>query len=189
VKKIKTSELIIFLILIGFLVYLPSLFGRFVWDDEEQIVNNILVHSAKNIPLFFKGSTFNTGGTGNLNGVYYRPLMMVLFSFIYQIFGSQAFFFHFVQIALHISVVIVLFLIFKKFFKKKIAFILSLIFLVHPANVESVSYISAIQENLFVLFGLLSLYISIKKHNNKLFFMSLFFRKSFFSHRKIFLIF
>lgn len=98
----KKNKIILLLILIGFLVYFKSLFNDFVWDDEEQIVNNSFIHSLINLPYFFQSSTFNPGGALIIGGAYYKPLMMVFFSVIYNLFGPKPFFFHLYQIILHI---------------------------------------------------------------------------------------
>lgn len=159
----KKSILII--LIIGFLVYLPSLFNGFVWDDEEQIVNNTIIHSLSNTPLFFKGSTFNTGGAG-LSGWYYKPLMTMSFAISYAFFKNNAFGFHLFQLIIHLLNSILVFLIFYHFFKKEpLTLILSLIFAIHPGISEAVFYISATQEVLFTFFGLLTFYLAIKIKN------------------------
>ena len=153
---------VLIIIFLGLLVYSFGLFNGFVWDDEEQIINNVFVHSVKNIPLLFQSSTFNTGGAGVSSGTYYRPLMMIFFSFIYQLFGPNPFFFHLFQLFFHILTAILVYLLFERFFEKNISFFLALIFLVHPGNVEAVAYISAVQDIFYVAFGLLALRFVIK---------------------------
>ncbi len=165
------GKIIFILIFIGIVVYFNGLFNNFVWDDEEQVVNNVLVHSISNIPSFFSGSTFNTGGSGSLGGLYYKPMMSVSYSFIYSIFGSNAFFFHLLQLIIHITNSIFVFLIFNYFFKKFksgqiISFFLSLIFLIHPINTETVIYIASMQDTLFFFFGISALWITISKRNS-----------------------
>ena len=150
------------IVFLGLVVYSFGLFNGFVWDDEEQIVNNVFVHSIKNIPILFQSSTFNNGGAGLSGGTYYRPLMMTFFSFVYNIFGPNPFFFHFFQLVFHILTAILIYYLFNHFFKEGISFFLALIFLVHPGNVETVAYISAIQDIFYVFFGLLALYLIIK---------------------------
>lgn len=158
----SSKKLILILTAVGLLIYFNSLFNGFVWDDEEQILKNDLVHSVLNVPAFFTTSTFNGGGNSTQTGVYYRPVMMTVFSVIYQAAGPKPFLFHLFQIGLHITNAVLVFLIFRAFFKKYPAFFLSLIFLVHPVNTESVVYISALQDTLFLFFSLMALYFTLK---------------------------
>lgn len=147
------------LILIGVVVFLNSLFNGFVWDDEEQVLNNVLVHSFSNFFHFFSSSTFNTGGTGSLGGLYYKPLMTTFFSIIYTIFGPNPFFFHLFQVSLHIINSIFVFLIFRLLFKKDLLpFVLAIFFLIHPINAEAVVYVSDLQDILFFFFGIVALW-------------------------------
>lgn len=155
------------IIILGLITFFNSLYNGFVWDDEEQVLNNIAVHSLSNLPQLFYGSTFNTGGTGTLGGLYYKPLMSVFFSLIYTFFGPNPFFFHFFQVILHITNAVFVFLIFRYFFsgakKDLIAFIPALIFLVHPINTEAVVYISSLQDTLFFFFGITALWMIVSK--------------------------
>lgn len=129
------------------------------------MVKNTAVHSVKNIPSFFAGSTFYTGGAGGLSGIYYKPVMPTTFALIYSIFGGRAFFFHLFQLLLHIINAILVFFLFRHLFSEKrewLAFFLALIFLVHPINTEAVVYASALQEVLFFFFGMVALLFYIK---------------------------
>lgn len=150
-----TKKYILLLLLLGFIVYFSSLFNGFAWDDEEQILNNTAVHSISSIPSFFFGSTFNTGGTGKLGGVYYRPLMMITFATLYQLAGPQAWLFHLFQILLHLATGVLIFLLLRKFIREDISWFLSAVYLVHPMNVESVAYVAAIQDVSYVFFCML----------------------------------
>ncbi len=159
----RKNKFYILLVAIGFFVYFNSLFSPFVWDDVSQIQNNYFIQNLNNLPRFFLGSTFGLSNSLNLTGLYYRPLMTTFFSLIFSSFGSNTFYFHFLQVSIHILNGVLIFVLFKKFFKEKLAFFLSLIFLVHPINVEAVDYISAIQEPLFFFFGILALILSLKE--------------------------
>lgn len=147
------------IIILGLAIYLNSFFNSFVWDDEEQIVNNLAVHSLTNIPSLFSGSTFNTGGSGGLAGMYYKPLMPTFFSILYTFGGGSPFLFHLFQASIHIVNALLIFSLFKIFFKDRLSFFLALIFLVHPLNTESVVYVSALQDTIFLFFGLLALWL------------------------------
>ncbi len=152
---------------IGVLVYFNSLFGAFVWDDIAQIQQNNLIHSLSNLPHLFLGSTYAPQSGDGGAGTYYRPLMSLVFSLIYPISGAAPFLFHLVQLTIHIVNAILVFLLFKKIVKDQFAFVLAIIFLVHPLNVEAVSYISALGEPLYVLFGLLALLRFQSKNTTK----------------------
>lgn len=175
-----STKKILTIILVGILVYIISTLNGFVWDDEEQIVNNTLIHSVSNWPIFFTGGAFNSGGAGNLVGTYYRPLMTLSFSIVYSIFGGSPIPFHLLSLILHISNAVFVFLIFKKFFRHNIPLILALIFLVHPLISEVVFYAANLQDVLFVFFGLLALYLTMgdKKNSKKYIAIFIFFLAS-----------
>jgi len=130
---------ILVIVVLGFLIYGLSLSNGFVWDDE------VMFQKAGSIP----------------NTVYFRPAISAVYSTIYNIFGPRPFFFHFFQLIFHITTAILIFYLFKRFFKETISFFLALIFLVHPASVEAVSFASAMQEVLFTLVGIFGLYLFV----------------------------
>lgn len=156
------------IILVGFIIFFNSLFNGFVWDDVGQIINNTKVHSIRNIGSFFTGGTFDPGNNiDQLAGTYYKPFMIVFFSLIYTLFGEHAFYFHFFQIILHIVNAVLVFILFSHFFSKKLSLFLSLVFLVHPMNVESTVYISALQDTLFFFFGMLGMLVVLKTNESE----------------------
>ncbi len=171
--KISQKNAILIIILFGAIIYFNGLFNQFIGDDTAQILDNPAVLSLSNIDNFFKGSTFFIG-KDSLVGVYYKPLMMTEYTILYSIFGSTAFWFHLFQITLHITNTVLLFLFFLNFFKRPIAFVLSIIFLVHPINSESVLYIAATQEVLFFFFGILALWLLTYFKSTKYLFLSVF---------------
>lgn len=146
------------LVLVGLLLYLPSLPNKFVWDDEEQVVANEAVHSLAHMGEIFTGSTFNSGGSLRLGGLYYKPLMSASFAVIYTVFGPSPWAFHLFQLSLHIGSTLLLFIIFDKLWKRGwVALIAAMIFLIHPQNVETVVYVSSLQDVLYMFFGMLGL--------------------------------
>lgn len=182
IEKIHVLYLITFLLIMAFIVFGPSLFGNFVWDDEEQIQTNVIIRNLSNIPYLFTSSTFNTGGAG-LFGWYYKPLMTVTFALNYFIWNLNPFGYHLFDMLLHFTNAVLVFFLFKKIFSKQTpfakstSFLLSLIFLVHPAITEAVAYVSSTQELLFTFFFLIAFLFTFsfleKKTNTFLKFFSI----------------
>ncbi|MGH7204522.1 MAG: tetratricopeptide repeat protein [Candidatus Levyibacteriota bacterium] len=155
-----SKRAVILIIIIGVGVYFNALFGEFLTDDIIQIVNNPVMHSVNNIFTFFI-SPGNAGVEKSL--FYYRPIPYSIYTFFYSIFGQATFFYHLFQIALHITSAIFIYKIFNKFFPLVISFILALVFLVHPINVEAVSWITYLQDTIYVFFGIIAFYLFQEK--------------------------
>ena len=132
------------------------LLNDFVWDDIVQIVQNGDIYSIKNIPGLFS--------TGNL-GIFYRPVFYSTLAVLYSLSKLETFLYHFFQLSIHISNAVLVFLLFKRFIEKRLAFLLSLLFLIHPINAEAVVFISAVSDTLFVFLGLLALQLLMKKQD------------------------
>lgn len=161
----RNKTAVMSLVLIGLLLFFYSFFNDFVWDDFEQILKNTSIHNISNVWSYFYGGTFYSGGQQNFLGIYYKPFMTTVFSIIYTIFGPDPLFFHLVQVFLHIINAILLYYCLKGLFSlvgkrigsiSLISYLVSLVFLIHPINVETVIYISALQDVLFFFFGILS---------------------------------
>ncbi len=155
-----TSKKAIFIIAsLGIIIYFNMLFSGFVWDDKTFISGNQVFFKSGIINLFLRNPFNNLG--------YYRGIQALYFSIIFNLFGTMSFFYHLPQLMLHISNCILIFILFRSFFGKKLALFLSLIFIVHPMQVESVSYISGTGEPMFFLFGLSALLLQKTKLSNK----------------------
>jgi len=152
---LTTVKAITWVVVVGFIVYFNSLFNSFVGDDYIYIINFLPSHTV-NLSSAFGQSVFNTAGQ-------YRPLAALFFSILYTFFGTNAFFYHIVQLFLHIVCAILLFVVFRKFFSLSITFFSTLIFLVHPLQVESVVYIAQMDNEIFFIFGILAFLLSLKK--------------------------
>jgi protein O-mannosyl-transferase len=167
----QTRFFVLLLIFIGLALFMKGLINGFVGDDFLQIVNNTKVHSLINIPFFFTGSTYENGGASFLTGIFYRPIMMTLFSLMYFLFGNNPIGFHFFQLVFHIANTCLLFIFLRRFFKNPVSFLISLIFLVHPINSETVLYSANLQEVLFFFFGIISLLLISLKSDKKFYYL------------------
>ncbi len=155
------------IVILGILVYANSLFNGFIWDDKTYIINNPQVHSLS-WNLLFGQNWFNSAG-------FYRPIPALYFAFLYSLFSNTSFFYHIFQVDLHIVNTVLLFILFKKFFNKNLSFFLSLIFLVHPVNTESVSYIASSASVIFFFFGITALLLSLQENLSRKKYVLIFF--------------
>src|SRR6266700_3234105 len=160
IVKIANWQAAIIIAVVGLAVAFTGLSNPFMYDDMGQIVDNVPVHSIKNIPSFFGESTFYdySGGT-RLDGAYYRPMMTVSFSLLYFLFGPHAWGFHLFQLLLYIASAFLLYLVFKYSFSPILSLLLSLVFLVHPLNSQVIFAIPTMQDALFFFFGILALWL------------------------------
>ncbi len=150
----KTKELVIILVLIGLLAYLPSLFGGFLWDDEDFVTKNAYVKELRISRFFTENAIAGAGKTSN----YYRPLQFSLYSLLYRLAGPSPVLFHSASLLLHTAAAILAFLwLLRITGKRRFAFLASLLFLLHPVQTESVSYISGISDPLYAAFFFASL--------------------------------
>lgn len=150
-----TKKALVFIIIIGLIVFFNGLFNGFVGDDKPLISANVAIQSLQNLPQFF----MNSQSGHVLERFSYRPLTTTIFSVLYLLFGPSSFAYHLFLIIFYIINACLVFLFLKQFFQKPLAFILSLGFLLHPINSEVALYISDIQEVFFLFFGMLALVI------------------------------
>jgi hypothetical protein len=146
---------IILLILVGFFLYIPSLFGPFIWDDEDFVYANQHVKECR-VDKFFSDSV--TSGRGKPSN-YYRPIQSTVYCLLTTVTGENPFWFHFVNVLVHIGAAITIFYFLVMLVGRHMGLplLISIIFLIHPVQTEAVSYISGLSDPLYVLFGFLSL--------------------------------
>ncbi len=153
-SHITNLQAFIVLLLIGCTTFISVFFNGFVGDDKEQIYNYGLVKGFLDLPKVFFYHHEVLELHQSVLGAYYKPLMLFYFYTIRMFFGLHPFFYHTPQVLLAITNSFLVFVFFKYFFKKEIAFLLSVVFLVHPINQETVAYASNIQDILFFVFGI-----------------------------------
>ena len=166
--QIHLKKLFLGLGLLIALVYAGSMRGSFHFDDSHSVENNIAVRSPLNIPSFWtdpKTSSFIPE-----NRVY-RPLVYTFYSFCWWLGGGKTWPFHVMKLLMHWMVTLALFLIWQRlwlepgwfpgskgqplrikfpFLQNELpitptwaAFLLAILFAIHPAGSECVDYVSA----------------------------------------------
>src|SRR5438128_1792430 len=157
------------------LVYANSLSGAFVFDDTKQIAGNPALRSWGNIARAFTNDVwaFQRGTlTKDIPPPYYRPLFTAYLTINYQLFGLGEPGWHLMNLLVHIGATVTICFLLKRLSGDRlIAMVAALIFGLHPAHVESVSWISGIPDPLAALFFVPSLiwYVRYRTEGKKVF--------------------
>ena len=117
--------------------YLPSLWGVFHFDDYNVIVHYDTVHSWSALAERWGGGV--------------RPLLKASYTLNWTLGGG----FHLLNIALHAMNAVLLFFIGERLFRdRRAAFFAALLFALHPAATEAVTYVSGRSSSLMAAFYL-----------------------------------
>jgi protein O-mannosyl-transferase len=159
-SALLTDQVLIgLLILLALICYGNSLFNGFVYDDEQQILQNPYVKSWHYLPQIFGSTVWSfVGAAGTTN--YYRPLMTFTFLLLWQLFGDIPFGFHLFNITLNAAIVVMVFSAGRRLFQdRRIAWVAAALFAIHPAHTEVVDWIAAVPELEVTLFVLLTFWL------------------------------
>lgn len=137
--------------------YSNSFQNSFHFDDSHVVVNNLYIHSLKNVPLFFRDAT--TGSSLPANAVY-RPLVITTLALDYWLGGGmQVRQFHLSQLAMLVLLGVMLFLLFRRllsmvkerWWNRYAALLAAALFSVHTTNTEALNLIHVRSEILSVM--------------------------------------
>lgn len=155
------SYLIIFIC--GFLIYSSSLNGDFLFDDGVHIAKQSFITDLSN----FTDLSY-------WQDVDQRPLAVYSFALNYHFFGFSEIGFHIVNVIIHILSAIIIYLfvssilvrfksnVIDEDLKPAFALFVALIFLIHPLQTQSVSYIVQRMTSMSGMFYLLACYSFLK---------------------------
>ncbi|HWP45117.1 MAG TPA: tetratricopeptide repeat protein [Blastocatellia bacterium] len=167
-EELSPARVVLLVCLASFLAYANSLGGDFVFDDTEQIVENVDIRSWDNLGKAFTTHVWAFRERPDALRVptpppYYRPVFTVLFTVGYHVFGLWPQGWHLMSLLFHILCSVgVFYLIRLVSEKKRVAAVAALIFAVFPVHVESVSWISGVTDPLYGVFFLASFYCYLK---------------------------
>jgi len=151
------SVLVALLILVVLLCYGNTLANGFVYDDQQQILQNPYIRNWHFLPQIFGTTVWSfVGQAGTTN--YYRPLMTFSYLFLWQIFGPLPTGFHLFNVVMHMAVVVMVFFVGRRLFLDyRVAWIAALLFAIHPVHTEAVTWIAALPDLLATFFFLLTM--------------------------------
>jgi Flp pilus assembly protein TadD len=138
------------------MAYGNSLSNGFVWDDHEQIESNpVLGAQTQLINLFASDVRFANRSSSVVHTEYYRPLQMVTYRVVFDLFGRNAEAFHVCSILLLLCGTFAGFAVAWLLTGKMTpAFVAAGLFAVYPIHTEAVDWIAASPDlgcGLFVL--------------------------------------
>ncbi len=120
-------------------VYLGSLGGGFVWDDDAVIRQNLGRSGVSIGAIFLERDT----ALPESMSPYYRPLTYLSFYLDSRLWGANPAGYHAENLMLHMAAVLLLFLLLRRASgDERAAFFTALLFAVHPAGVEPVSFLA-----------------------------------------------
>jgi tetratricopeptide (TPR) repeat protein len=148
--EVRTRTVLIFLTLIGLLVYANSFRVPFHYDDFHFLKEQIII---KSFPAFREW--ISSGPVQFMSG---RAFLLLTFSANYFVNGLDTFGYHVVNIAIHVAAAFLFYLLLIQFVDREEddryharSLLAATIFLVHPINTESVTYISSRSSELSTL--------------------------------------
>jgi protein O-mannosyl-transferase len=147
----STILLVSCIVLTTGLLYYNSLQGEFLsYDDTDNVVNNPVI---RQLSLSTLRQIFSTGIL-----YMYTPVTFLSYAIDYKVFGLNPYFFKLTSLLIHLLNIILVYIVSVKLLgKRNPALLMTLLFAVHPMNVDSVSWISGRSNLLSALFFLLTL--------------------------------
>jgi len=141
--KQRERLLLLSLLILSAAVYLNSMFGGFLLDDEILIEKNPLIHSIGSVDL-----------------LTYRWVRTLTYGIDYFFWGSNPVGYHLSNILYNTLTVLVVFLMTRRLTGIfGVSLVTALLFAVHPIHTEAVSYLSGRRDILSTLFYLLGFYV------------------------------
>jgi len=159
----KENEILLsvaIIIILGFSVYINSIGGQFIWDDELLVRDNPYIKSPSNVVKIF---TENVGAGVGISSNFYRPLQLFSYLINYSLFGLDVKGYHLTNIILHILVALSVYWMVTILYKDNLLSLLTgIFFVIHPIQTECVSYIAGRADLLAGLFVLLCFICYVK---------------------------
>jgi hypothetical protein len=142
-------------------LYGPALSSPFFSDDLQYIVNNPYIHSFGWREI---AAILDPNGEPAVLSWNYAPLHLLVHMLQWQAFGSDPLGYHVTNVLLHAGVSALLALLFERWgMARGLAWSLAAIFLVHPANVETVAWIFQVKTILAQGFAIAALLLLPKR--------------------------
>jgi tetratricopeptide (TPR) repeat protein len=152
-------------------VYWRALSGELVYDDRLLIARNPLIADLTNLPRLFTSGYWDFLDLGEAQHIgYWRPLTAVVQALVWPFAKSASGPYHAVCLSIHAGAVLAAFLLARRLGASSwVASGTALFFALHPAHVESVAWISALNDPLFGCLALFALerFLAWRAHGSR----------------------
>lgn len=119
------------IVLLTFVAYQPAIHGGFIWDDDDYVTGNVLLHDLAGLLLIWE--------PGNTHQYY--PLVFTTFWLEYQFWQLNPLGYHIVNVLLHIAAALLVWRL-MRLLNVPGAWMIAAVFALHPVHVESVAWIT-----------------------------------------------
>jgi len=158
------------LLVLGAGVHLPALPGQLIWDDFDLTRDNPMIRSPLLVLEAFRHYLFPDSYSG-----HYRPVQTISYAFDYLVWNTNTYGYHLSSIFWHVASGITLYFLLQEFFRtlgkrclrtredgvlagrrqflSNAAFLLALLWVVHPVHSAAVDYISGRADSLAFFFA------------------------------------
>ncbi|HEY3346994.1 MAG TPA: tetratricopeptide repeat protein [Nitrospirota bacterium] len=163
----KNAEIIkvVLIVLAAVIAYANALHCGYVLDDFDLAVDNPNIKSWGNLYQIFTTGYWDAEG---LTRGLYRPLAIFSFMLEYGIAGTAPWLRHLDNIILHAAVTVAAYFMLRKIFPRgDFPFWAAVLFAVHPAHTEAVTWVSGRAELMAALFSMLSILVFLRSDKSR----------------------
>ncbi len=150
------------ILVLAFLVFLPTLHYALVYDDIEQIVENPRITAWSYVPGYF---TTHLWAHNPLDpAYYYRPVFLLWLRLVDATLGPPGPIWHLASILAHLGATVSVLLLIRRLIGDWKGAVLSAgLFAIYPIHTEAIAWVSAVSEPLFTIFVVLCVYYYIER--------------------------
>lgn len=153
-KSVLLGSLLICVVTV--LAFANNFGNEFVWDDQQMIVKDPTIENLSTLPKAL-AKPIGYYGSEKKKGFLWRPTTTFSFFADVQIWGKRPFGFHLTNLLLHLTTVVLLFVFLRRIWPRgRWAFLVALLYAVHPVNVEPVTAINGRHSMLAASFALVA---------------------------------
>ena len=152
-----------FVFFMTFLAFSNIYGNQFVLDDFDFIARWPLIRDLRNVPRFFVGYIPPDGQPG-----VYSPLKTFWHALNFHLWGEQVFGYHVIALLIHCAGVWLVYQLSHELLRRRdIAFWAALLFALHPARVEAITFMTASIDTLGIVFLFASFYFHLRANRDE----------------------